>query len=55
MGGTPGLKEWIAGWGHPDHDRRSLVVEGKASTKHPTFGDDQARKYRKHGGGTLGG
>ncbi len=28
---------------------------GRASAKHPTFGDDQARKYRKQGGSTLGG
>ncbi len=55
MGGAPGLKEWIAG---------AVILiaiagfswwNGRASAKHPTFGDDQARKYRKHGGSTLGG
>jgi hypothetical protein len=47
------MKEWIA-------LAVFLVVlvllswwNGKASAKHPTFGDDQARKYRKRGGSTL--
>ena len=55
MGGAPGLREWIAGGVILFAIAVLSWWNGKASTKHPTFGDDQARKYRKHGGSTLGG